>query len=380
MQPIEIISGLQKKDFEAYYVGGCVRDMLMGLKPKDFDIVTSASTDEIMDIFKTENIKEVGKNFGVILVNNIEVATFRSDKYFGGGDKDCKITFVKSLEEDVLRRDLTINGLALDPLSDKIYDFVGGQEDIKNKIIRFIGEPHHRISEDPNRIIRACRFKAKINGSFENNTVAALKRYADYIETMVAPERIRLEILKAMEIKYASLFWDALYIIDGLQYILPTLNNTYDVDGGPYHGETVWDHCLMAGDHITSNYPLIKLAGYLHDVGKPISCRTNPKTEDIWFEGHENSGADAVLEDLVNLRFSNEEANYISTLIRLHMRVANERRAPKGVRRTLRTLTEAGIKFQDLIRVANGDKMGGIWAGWGRCSQDMGNAYGSEHR
>ena len=90
MQPIEIISGLQKKEFEAYYVGGCVRDMLMGLKPKDFDIVTSASTDEIMDIFKTENIKEVGKNFGVILVNNIEVATFRSDKYFGGGDKDCK--------------------------------------------------------------------------------------------------------------------------------------------------------------------------------------------------------------------------------------------------------------------------------------------------
>jgi tRNA nucleotidyltransferase/poly(A) polymerase len=360
MKEIEVVKRLQQKGFKAFFVGGCVRDMLMGLNPKDIDIVTSANPDEIIDIFKDQNVKEVGKNFGVILVNDIEVATFRLDKYFGGSDKNCEITFVKSLEEDVQRRDLTCNGLALDPITNIIYDYVNGQEDIKNKIIRFIGNSHHRIIEDPNRIIRACRFNAKIDGNFESDTFENLCKYSDYIESLVAPERIRLEILKAMEIKKASIFFRNLYEIDGLKYIFPSLNKAYLHPGGPYHIEDVFDHCMMAGDHIQTKYPLIKLAGYLHDIGKPISCRINPGTNDIWFEGHEETGAKASSEELLNLRFSIDESKYISNLVGLHMRINHERLGPKGVRRTLRALSEAGITYKELLRVSIGDKMGGL--------------------
>jgi len=360
MLPIEIVDILQNKGYEAYYIGGCVRDMLMELKPKDIDIVTSAYPNEIIKIFNQQNIKEVGKNFGVILVDDIEVATFRSDVYFGGSDKNCEIKYVKSLREDVSRRDFTINGIAFDPVDNVIYDYVNGQEDIKNKIIRFIGNPKDRIIEDPNRIIRACRFKAKIDGKFDNKTEDYLLKYSDYIESLIAPERIRIEILKAMDIKKASIFFTALHDIGGLKYVFPSLNNCYKHKGGPYHIEYIFDHCMMAGDHITTKYPLIKLAGYLHDVGKPISCEINPRTDDIWFKFHEKDGEDAVLKELENLRFSNEEAKYISKLVGLHMRISHERLSPSGVRRTLRFLSEDGIPYKDLLRVSIGDKMGGL--------------------
>ena len=360
MTAYEILDLLQKKGFKAFFIGGYVRDLLIGIKSGDIDVVTSAIPDEILNIFKDQKVNLVGENFGVVIVDNIEVATFRADKYAGFSHLDCKITFSKTLEEDVIRRDFTCNGIAFDPNTGEFFDYVNGQEDIKNKIIRFIGNPQDRIFEDPNRIIRACRFLAKLNFDFTQETYKTLLKYSSYIEEYVRKERIRLELLKAMEIKKASIFFRALYDIGALNYILPSLNKCYNHPGGPYHIEDVFDHCMMAGDHVSTKYPLIKLAGYLHDVGKAISSRINPRTDDIWFEGHEETGYEAVKNELEILRFSRDEINKIASLVKFHMRISNERLSPKSVRRTLKLLYDSNIKYQELLRVSISDKMGGL--------------------
>jgi len=356
----EIILKLQDKGYEAYLVGGYVRDMILGIESKDKDIATNADPDTLMEIFKDQEIKTAGKSFLVTFINGIEVATFRTDVYSGLNDKDVKITVAKTAEEDAKRRDLSINSIFYDPVSKKIIDYVNGQEDLKNKVIRFNGDPEKRIWEDPNRIVRACRFKAKINGEFEDNTFNHLLTSSEYVLTMVKPERIRLEIIKAMSIKKASIFFRALNEIGALQHILPSLEKSWLHPGGPYHIEDVFDHCMMAGDHCSTKDPIIKLTAYLHDIGKPISSRINPMTKDIWFEGHEETGCEEAKFELANLRFSTEEINIISSLILLHMRISHSRMTPKSIRRTLKKLADFGIPFQSLLRVAICDKMGGL--------------------
>lgn len=361
MNALEIVTKLQDLGHVTYYVGGYVRDMILGIPSKDIDIATSATPDQLENIFKDQEIKTTGKSFLVTFINGIEVATFRSDVYSGLNDKNVKIKIANE-ETDANRRDFTINAIYYDPISKKVIDYVNGQEDLKNKIIRFVGEPKDRIFEDPNRIIRACRFLAKIDGDFDKATFEELKNRSNYVETMIRPERIRLEILKAMEIKNASIFFRSLYDIGALKYIFPTLNKCYNLDGGPYHDEPVFDHCTAAGDHIRTKDPIIKLAGYLHDIGKGISYRTNPKTNLPWFEGHEETGREAAINELTNLRFSSREVERVSTLVELHMRISHERVQPKGVRRTLKILKDHDIPYQDLLRVSIGDKMGGYKA------------------
>jgi tRNA nucleotidyltransferase/poly(A) polymerase len=360
MNAEEIIMKLQDNGFEAYLVGGYVRDMILGIKSKDKDITTNADPETLEKLFKDQDIKSAGKSFLVTFINGIEVATFRTDHYSGLNDKNVKIEKARTAEEDAKRRDFTINSLFFDPIKNQIIDYVGGQEDLKNKIIRFTGNSQHRIWEDPNRIIRACRFLAKIDGDFEKETFETLKKYSDYVSTMVKPERIRLELIKAMSIKKASLFFRALHDIDALKYILPSMETAYLHPGGPYHIEDVFDHLMMAGDHCSIRYPIEKLAAYLHDIGKPISSRINPRTDDLWFEGHEETGFDASRIELENLRFSLEEINIISYLIKLHMRISYSRMTPKGIRRTLKTLYDAGISYKSLLRVSICDKMGGL--------------------
>ncbi len=354
----QIIERLRKKGFEAYIVGGAVRDMLMGLKPKDKDVVTSASPEEISEIFKDSNYKAEGKSFLVSFVDGIEVSTYRTDTYKGLNARNVVIKKAKTLEEDVLRRDLTINAMAYDPFEERIIDYVNGKEDLKNRVIRFVGDPKFRIYEDPNRIIRACRFLAKIDGSFDEDTFRNLLFYSTYVSEHVDKERIMLEIKKAMKIKRASIFFKALMDIEALSYIFPSLADCWNHEHGPYHIEDVFYHNMMSGDSVSTKYPLIKLASYLHDVGKPIACNINPRTNDVWFKDHEYVGADQVAKELKILKFSNNEISYISNLIRLHMRISHERLSPKSIRRTLVMLSDAGIHYKDLLRLAVSDRRG----------------------
>jgi tRNA nucleotidyltransferase/poly(A) polymerase len=354
MTAIEIIKILHTNKFEVYFVGGCVRDMILGLKSKDYDIVTNATPDEISSIFKNYkcSIKEVGKSFGVLLINDIEVATYRTDEYNGLDDKSVQINFTPSLQEDLARRDLTINSIAYDPIKDKIIDYHNGREDLEKKIIRFIGDPHKRIFEDPNRIIRACRFKAKIDGEFESETFKALKEYSSTIESHVNPERIRLEILKAMEIKKASIFFESLHSIGGLEHIFPSMTSCYNHPHGPHHVEDIFTHLMLSGDSAPIKNKLVKLSAYLHDVGKPLVCKINPRTNDYFFLDHAHIGAKQLKEELLKLTFSSKEINFITGLTDLHMRVMPpDELTQKCIRRILRILNERSLHYKDLLRV-----------------------------
>ena len=355
----DIIIKLQDLGYESYLVGGYVRDMILGVKCKDKDIATSADPDQLIKIFKDQEIKTFGKSFLVTFINGIEVATFRTDVYKGLNDKDVEIKIAKSAEEDAKRRDLTINSLFFDPVTKKIIDYVNGQEDLQKKIIRFNGKAKDRIWEDPNRIIRACRFLAKIDGSFRMDTFKNLKSCSEYVK-YIKPERIRIEIIKAMSIKKSSIFFKALHDIGVLKYIFSSLDKAYLHPGGPYHIENIFDHCMMSGDHSSTKDPIIKLAAYLHDIGKPISCRINPHTKDIWFEGHDRDGCEAAKVELEKLKFSSEEINIISNLILLHMRISSVRLSPKAIRRTLKTLNDFDIPYQSLLRVSICDRMGNL--------------------
>jgi len=358
MTGIEIIHRLEKKGYDAYLVGGAVRDRLLGIESNDDDIVTSADPDQIECIFSNQKIKLVGKSFRVVMVDGIEVSSYRTDHYNGLSDKNVTVTPAKTLEEDLTRRDLTINAMAMDSQGNLI-DPHGGQHDLKIGLLRFVGDPKTRIWEDPNRIIRACRFRATFPGSrFSLFTYYAMKEYAHYIKEYVDPERIRKEIMKAMKIKRASYFFEALHEVEALIYIFPSLENCYMFPHGPHHGENVWVHNMVVGDYIKPQCPLLKLAAYLHDVGKPISAHIKPETNDFTFSDHNITGAKVAECELRKLTFSNSEIKYIKTIIREHMLLCREDSTPKAVRKFLRRMRDKKIHYMDFIRLRIADRKG----------------------
>jgi tRNA nucleotidyltransferase/poly(A) polymerase len=318
--PTYIIQKLCDFGYDTYIVGGAVRDLLDGKNPSDIDIATSANQKQIERLFKSHKLTMAGTYFKVMFVDGIEVGTFRKDVYKGLSDKDVQVTEAKTILEDLARRDLTINSMAYCQFTGDIIDPYKGRDDLKKRKIKFVGNARDRIHEDPNRIIRACRFLAVIDGIFDPATKLSLKNMGYLVEKHVTPERIRLEVLKAMKARYASVFFNALHEIDVLQYIFPSLDCCYYFDvHGKHHREEIITHSLLAGDNISSKYPLIKLATYLHDVGKPLACRFNPKTKDVKFTGHDIEGKYLVIDELEKLTFSKREIEYISTLIRLHI-------------------------------------------------------------
>jgi len=355
MTALEIVERLQNNGHAAYFVGGYVRGLLSGAPPKDIDISTSASPEEILDLFSDRETKLVGKSFGVIFVDSVEVATFRKDRYFGMSDKNVEIT-IGSLEDDAARRDLTINAMYFDPFTEKILDLHGGGADVRKKIVRFVGNPKERIFEDPNRIIRACRFRSNMKGTFDPDTFDALKNWSHLLETYVAPERVRLEIFKALEAhdKSSGFFW-SLQGIGGLRHIFPSLAECYGVPGGKFHNETIFDHNMYAGDSVSRKYPLVKLAAYLHDVGKVPMKRINPDTEEEWFEGHAEKGAEILEPNLRELTFSNEEVSKICNLVKFHMRISTHM-GPKAVRRLIRELAEVNLSWKELLALYMADR------------------------
>lgn len=356
MKTKQITDTLKSKGYEVYLVGGCVRDKLMGLVPKDIDIVTSARPDDIVEIFNNiAKVNLVGKSFGVVLVDDYEVATFRGDKYFGLDDKNCEIEYVDTIEEDLSRRDLTINSIAYDPYSEELIDPFNGIEDIKSKLVKFTGNPFYRIREDPNRIIRACRFLSKIDGEFSEWTLQALTRCSSLIK-YVKPERIRVEILKSMQIEKASRFFISLYNIGCLEYIFPSMYKSYDHPHGKHHWENIFDHLMNVGDQISTRNTLLKLTGYLHDCGKPKSYTlTDDEEKRGVFYKHHIEGKYVAKEELLRLKFSNDEIKYISRLIRNHMFSTS---SDKSIRKTLRRLDDLGIHWKDLVRLRIADQLG----------------------
>jgi len=360
----EISYKIHKAGFEVFIVGGAVRDFLLGITPKDYDFATNATPNEILTIFKKygKSVCTVGKAFKVVMVHGVEIATYRKDKQtkmFSA--KCCEPTYANSIEEDLERRDLTINAMALrcfdGLLNEKIIiDPFNGARDLKNKIIRMVGNPYERINQDPCRILRACRFLAQIEGTFEQETLQALQNCAHYVKDYVEPERIRIEIMKSMELNTPSLFFSALHLIGALQYIFPEMNDCFNHNHGKYHTETIGEHLLQAGDNISKRFPLLRLAAFLHDVGKPIAFK---QQNDGSFIHHEHIGAKIAKKRLKNLKFSNYEVNYITNLIYVHMRQSRNIKSA-GKRRLCKKLHDLKIKPRDFVRLKIADRQANV--------------------
>lgn len=349
---LDIIKRLCDHNCDTYLVGGGIRDMLAGQEPNDFDVVTAATPEMIEELFSDCDVKTVGKSFGVVLVNGYEVATFRHDRHSGIGDKKCNVYFGGSINEDLSRRDFTINAMAYCELTGQIVDDHGGRDDLKRRVIRFVGDPFERIKEDPNRIIRACRFLAKLKGEFDLVTREALIENAHMVKEHVASERIRLEILKAMELEVPSLFFSALYSIGVLQYIFPAMDSCVGHSHGQHHLEDVFVHLMLAGDLADTEDPLLRLAMYLHDVGKP---RAFVEREDGTFVHHDNIGVNIVAEELKALKFSNAEIAKVVNFISVHMGTVKNI-SDKAMRKFLKRLGERDITFEEFLKIRMADR------------------------
>jgi tRNA nucleotidyltransferase/poly(A) polymerase len=340
-----IVKRLQDQGFQTYWVGGAVRDMLLQRPSGDIDILTRASIPEIQAVFSDQKVRIVGKSFPLCIVNGIEVSSGRAGVDAAGFP-----------ESDLARRDFTFNAMALDPVSKKIIDPFNGQKDIRDRIIQFTQDPLKRIAEDPVRMVRACRFLALMKGSFSLSTLEALQVSKNLLRG-TAKERIGREILKAMALDKPSLFFGALQTTGLLSYIFPSLDRCVDLDGGPHHRETVFDHCLLVGDALPARFPVLRLAGFLHDAGKFDAAVLEDGV--LSFAGHENH-TQAVLKDLMDLRFSVQDREYIMALIKTHMRPLTDATTPKAARRLLALLDYHGLSHRDFMRMRIADKKGNL--------------------
>ena len=339
---MSIVRRLKQAGFEAYFVGGCVRDFVRGVTPGDYDIATSALPDQVTALF--ERTLTVGAKFGVIMViadgHPYEVATFRSDDVYEDGRRPTCVHF-SSAREDVFRRDFTINGLLMDPETKQIIDYVDGLADIDRKVLRTIGDPAIRFNEDYLRMLRAIRFTANLDYAMDPATQSAIQANAANIKGTSA-ERIAEELRKILTRGGARLGFELMADTGILQQILPEVDRMRGVSQPPrFHPEgDVWQHTMIMLEMLSGETsPLIDLAlawgVLLHDVGKPVS-----RTEDengIHFYGHVKLG-EAIAEGILQrLRFSRVQKDTVLNLIHHHMAFMNvQKMRPARLKRFLR--------------------------------------------
>ena len=332
-----IVRTLRQRGFQAYLVGGCVRDLLLGREPKDYDVATDARPEQVMGIFP--QTYAVGAQFGVVLVPaperdatsaagpadsskswTIEVATFRSDIGYSDGRHPDEVRFSRDPRQDVARRDFTINGMLLDPVTNDVLDYVGGRADLKMKIIRTIGEPEHRFGEDKLRMLRAVRFAARFRYSIESATFSAMKKFAEQLH-VVSRERVRDELTRMLIEGHARRAFQLLDETGLLQYVLPEISAMKGVEQPPeFHPEgDVFVHTLLLLENLPQPCPMTLAWGaLLHDVGKPPTFRRAP--DRIRFDNHVEVGVKMAEEICRRLRFSNDEMQQILALVDNHMR------------------------------------------------------------
>lgn len=317
---LEVVRRLREAGFVAYWAGGCVRDESFGLTPADYDVATDASMAQVRQLFPRS--KEVGANFGVVEVIgprkdgghiHVQVATFRADGPYSDGRRPDTVVFA-SAREDARRRDFTINGMFYDPLENRLIDYVGGQEDLKNRCLRAIGDPRARFAEDKLRLLRAIRFAARFNLTIEPDTAAAIAAMAPQI-TVVSAERIADEFRRLLthptRLRGITLMQELKLIPPILPELEPLFTRPHHAD--PSRGVTVWQHTLEVVRHLPEvvSFPLA-MAAILHDVGKGVADQVPPDPD------HPRLGAEIAARIGERLRFANAETDAICWLIEHH--------------------------------------------------------------
>ena len=334
----DIVRRLHAAGFSAFWVGGCVRDFLLGRAPGDYDIATSALPEQLEKLFP--RTVAVGRKFGVIVVvagkQQFQVATFRAEADYRDGRRPETVVFADA-RADAERRDFTVNGLFFDPILEQLHDWVGGEADLRARVIRTIGAPEERFAEDHLRLLRAVRFAAQLDFEIEPATFAALKANAAKIK-LISAERIRDEVIKLFAPPHAARGLELLHASGLLEHILPEITATVTCDQSPdFHPEgMVFNHlCLMLKQLPPDAPPSLPWAVLLHDVAKPVTALCDAETGSIHFYEHEKIGAKMTVEILERLRFPRKQIEEIATVVRFHMQFKD---APHMRKATLRRM------------------------------------------
>ena len=360
-----IAEKLQKADFQAYLVGGCVRDLLLNKEPKDWDIATNAKPEEIQKIFP-DSVYE--NKFGTVAVKTdsengrlkiVEITTFRLEGKYTDKRHPDEIKFAKTIEKDLSRRDFTVNALALSlagEMAQEIIDPYAGQQDLKNKIIRTVGNPEERFNEDALRLMRAVRFAVELDFNIEEKTAEAIKKQAGLLE-IIAKERIRDELEKIIILTSAARGIEFLEELGLLKYVLPELREGVGIGQNKHHIYTVFEHSLRSLDYAAkNNYSLeIRLAALLHDIGKPKTKKG--EGPDSTFYNHEMVSAKMTAQILDRLHFSKNSIEKVVHLVHYHLFYYNVGEVTEaGVRRFLARVGPENV--DDFIKLREADRIG----------------------
>jgi poly(A) polymerase len=359
---VAVVRRLRAAGFEALLAGGCVRDELLGRTPKDYDVATDAPAERVQTLF-TGSVP-VGAQFGVVLVpsgeDRIEVATFRRDGVYVDSRHPVTVTFGNA-EEDAARRDFTINGMFLDPIDDRVIDYVGGRDDLARGIVRAIGDPAARLEEDKLRMLRAVRIAARLGFAIEPDTWSVMRREAAHIDR-IAWERIGEEIRLILCEGAAKRGFELLHASGLLTAVMPELLAMEGVAQTPLHHPEgdVWTHTLLVIDQLKAPTETLALGALLHDVAKPACAgrKTTREGERITFYGHPERGAEMAVAICQRLKRSRAVWERVAYLVRNHLRLVS---APLMRKSTLtRFLREDGIdELLELARIdataSNGD-------------------------
>jgi len=355
------LNKLEKSGFEAYAVGGCIRDVLLEKKPKDWDITTIAQPKQIQKIFPGSFYKN---KFGTVTIKTknkektlkeIEITTFRTEQNYTDKRHPDKISFTSNLKKDLSRRDFTINALAINK-NGKIVDLFGGEKDIKEKTLKAVGEPKKRFSEDALRMLRAIRLAIELNFEIEKETLKAIKENSHLLQ-MIAKERIRDEFLKMIMSADPGKAINLLEESNLLEYIIPELKKGIGVSQNKHHIYTIYQHSVLSLKFAAKRkYNLeVRLAALLHDIAKPQVKRG--EGENSTFYNHDYLGAKISIKILQRLRFSKEIIEKVALLVRNHMFVYNvDEVTEAGVRRLLQRVGKGNIN--DLINLRVADRLG----------------------
>lgn len=354
----KVLTDLEEAGFKAYVVGGGVRDLLTQTPVKDWDFTTDASPEQIQKLF-TDNYYD--NNFGTVGVKLddavFEITTFRTESGYSDRRRPDKVTWGKTIKEDLQRRDFTINAIALSLSNGRaeIVDPYGGQKDLKDKVVRAVGDPNRRFNEDALRMLRAIRIASQLGFIIEAKTLTAIVKNSPLIN-QISPERVRDELIKIIASPFPKEGIMLMFNAGLLDHILPELIATRDVTQAGHHTKDVWNHSLDALAACPSPHPIVRLATLLHDIAKPV-VKSSCEGKEITFYNHEVVGARMAKTIARRLKLSKNDTDLLWLLVRWHMFQYEPKMTDKAIRRFIKRVGRENISNMIMLRV--GDRVGG---------------------
>jgi tRNA nucleotidyltransferase (CCA-adding enzyme) len=353
---LDICKELRNAGERAWVVGGCVRDTLRGQRVNDWDVATTALPEKVQQTFR--KVIPTGIDHGTVTVlwkgGAYEVTTLRGDGTYTDGRRPDSVVFVEDIDRDLARRDFTVNAIAYDPVEGRVADPFDGLADMRDQVLRAVGEPSERFQEDGLRILRGARFVATLGFELEEATEAAFRGALDTFRK-VSPERVRDEWLKAMKANTPSRAFEVMRRTGILEVTYPELLEQVGCEQNQWHAYDVWDHTMRVLDE-SVNDPVERVAALLHDVAKPRTRAKSDKTNDWTFYHHEKVGADMAERWLRDYRFSNQERKLVVGLIRHHLICYTSEWTDAAVRRFIKRVGTDGV--EPLLRLGKADALG----------------------